>query len=152
MINYEKGKIMAKKYTTLLLIILFSTTTVAQNNSISGTYIGSYLCNQGETNLRLNIQANNEDDIQATFNFGFENNNSECSHAQGAFLMKGILIDNTLRLEGTEWIPNKHPENWRMRTLSGEINDNTFKGFVIGCPNGQNTFKVKKVTNITNMQ
>ena len=61
---------------------------LASNPSyLNGTWIGTYVCAQGLTSVRLNISAKNDNNIDAVFSFYANANNVNVP--PGSFRMKG---------------------------------------------------------------
>ena len=97
--------------------------TTPSVTSLSGTYVGTYTCGQGLTNLRLVIDAKSQNQINAVFNFSA--NESNPFVPSGSFRMVGTYKNSTakkgglLTLRGTTWI--KRPKNYVTVNLSANV-------------------------------
>jgi hypothetical protein len=92
--------------------------------SLNGTWVGTYTCAQGLTNLRLVIDAESQNQVNAVFNFSANNTNP--SVPSGSFRMVGTYKNSNspikgglLELRGTTWI--KRPKNYVPVNLSANV-------------------------------
>jgi len=92
--------------------------------TVSGTWEGTYVCGQGLTKLRLEIDAKSSNDIDAVFNFSAHSSNP--SVPSGSFRMKGSYsafnspnIPALLELKGTSWI--ERPSGYVTVDLRGNV-------------------------------
>jgi len=93
-----------------------STTVAAE---VTGTWVGSYLCLQGPTGLRLTISGSHAS-LRATFEFYalLDNQSVPC----GSFTMTGAYDGTTLTLWHDRWI--NQPLFYDMVDISGSLSAN----------------------------
>ena len=108
---------------------------------VSGTWVGSYLCAQGETGLRLTIQNPHGDALTATFAF-YPLASSNAGLASGSFAMTGSYYGSRVSLQQAHWI--NQPLGYVMVGLQGQVSAASFTGSVIGP--GCSTFLVSRAT------
>lgn len=98
---------------------------------LAGTWIGTYVCDQGLTRLQLDIHPQREAGVHAVFHF--EAHPSNPGVPAGRFVMAGALLPgtSTLELHGVQWIEQR--ADYAMVGLRGEVSaDHTqFTGEVI---------------------
>jgi uncharacterized protein with FMN-binding domain len=115
---------------------------------LNGTWEGTYSCAQGLTNLKLVIQANSANEIDAVFMFSPHPQNPQVP--SGRFRMAGNLeisnskdIPDLLDLKGTTWI--NRPAGYMLVDLRGDVSasKNQITGNVLAVP-GCSTFDLVK--------
>ena len=82
--------------------------------ALTGTWTGSYVCSQGETGLRLVIQAAPDGTLTATFSFYAVPDNPGVP--SGSFTMTGSYSAAGVNLTHDQWI--SQPAGWEMVDLS----------------------------------
>ncbi len=113
----------------------------AQSPPVSGTWVGSYLCAQGETGLRLTIQNPHGDALTATFAF-YPLASSNAGLSSGSFAMTGSYYGSRVSLQQAHWI--NQPLGYVMVGLQGQVSAASFTGSVIGP--GCSTFLASRAT------
>jgi eukaryotic-like serine/threonine-protein kinase len=110
---------------------------------LAGTWTGTYVCSQGETGLRLAIQATAGGALTATFNFYAVPANPGVS--SGSFTMTGTSSHSGVHLTYGHWI--KEPAGYMMVDLSAPpaSNGGALLSGTVTTP-GCTTFSVKKST------
>jgi uncharacterized protein with FMN-binding domain len=115
---------------------------------LNGTWEGTYSCAQGLTNLKLVIQANSANEIDAVFMFSPHPQNPQVP--SGRFRMAGNLeisnskdIPDLLDLKGTTWI--NRPAGYMLVDLRGDVSASKSRitGNVLAVP-GCSTFDLVK--------
>lgn len=109
--------------------------------NITGTYVGTYTCDQGLTGLRLDLTSNEAGLVTGTFTFSAVASNPKVP--TGSYTVEGTLNGLSLDLRGVTWITR--PSGYLLANLSGQFNaDRTaYTGTVSGPPNCT-TFHVTK--------
>ncbi len=119
-----------------LSLPLFAASGHAQPVSQGLQWEGSYLCQQGATDLIVTVTSVQEGRIEATFGFNYKG-------ISGSFIMSGTF-DNTsgkLTFEPVKWIDRPGPD-WDMVRMVGSLSaDGQFYEGMIVHP-GCGTFKV----------
>lgn len=119
---------------------------------LSGTWEGTYTCSQGLTNLKLVIDAQNLDDIDAVFIFSAHPSNPNVP--SGSFKMVGTYksfnspdISGVLNLQGDSWI--NRPNGYLTVDLSANVDTQakSISGNVISSSSSCSTFNITKVKN-----
>ena len=110
---------------------------------LAGTWTGTYVCSQGETGLRLAIQATAGGALTATFNFYAVPANPRVS--SGSFTMTGTSSHSGVHLTHGHWI--KEPAGYMTVDLSAPpvSNGGALLSGTVTTP-GCTTFSVKKST------
>ena len=117
---YDKGIANASEKTTQEININ-ATIDTGDINHLNKTWIGSYKCNQGLTNLDLSlfsisksVESNTIYNLEARFNFDF-------NEISGSYLMLGSYNIETqnLTLKPNKWI--KQPNGYEMVPLDGTV-------------------------------
>jgi hypothetical protein len=103
-------------------------TSSAQGSPVSGTWLGSYSCAQGQTGLRLTIQNPQGNLLTATFAFFPLARNA--ATASGSFAMTGNYEGNRVILEQAHWI--NQPLGYVMVSLEGQVSGADFSGSIFG--------------------
>jgi Zn-dependent protease with chaperone function len=102
-------------------------TTNDESAILSGTWTGAYYCNQGETGLRLIMQASSDGQVNATFNFYPLPGNPDVP--SGSFVMTGSYSADGVVLTPDHWI--SEPPGYEMVGLAGVLesgNQNVLEG------------------------
>jgi hypothetical protein len=109
--------------------------------ALTGTWTGSYVCSQGETGLRLVIQAVPDGTLTATFNFYAVPDNPGVP--SGSFTMTGTYSAAGVALTHDQWI--SQPAGYEMVDLSSgpPIQDGTVLAGSVTTP-GCSTFTVTR--------
>ncbi|WP_328392558.1 serine/threonine protein kinase [Streptomyces sp. NBC_00390] len=108
-----------------------SPTPVSGVDEITGSWIGSYVCNQGITGLSLTIEDEGDGDVSAVFSFFPDPRNPLVP--RGSFAMSGTYSDGELLLNGAYWI--EQPPDWMMVNLAARYDSATpghLDGAVLG--------------------
>lgn len=122
----------------------------SQLNFLNGSWEGTYTCRQGLTNLKLVIDVQSLDNIDAVFVFSAHP--SQPTVPSGSFKMVGTYksfnspdIPSVLNLQGTTWI--NRPNGYNTVDLSANVDNraDTISGNVT--TSGCSTFTVTKVKN-----
>lgn len=108
----------------------------AYPQDVAGRWNGSYICNNGERWLQLDIKRNAGQWVDVTFTFGlYQADNDNRDEALGSFHMAGRIDDAHLRLKGDYWY--RAAPGYTTVDLDGDFTDNlhTFSGQVLfeGC-------------------
>ena len=133
-----------KRWAVLLMALSIPISACSRSSvdDLSGSWEGTYFCNQGLTNLNLIISTENSSTLNATFNFYTHESNSGIP--SGSFRMSGFYDEETkkLDLKATDWI--NQPPGYVMVDLSGNLSKqgNEISGNVNGTK--CSTFSVKK--------
>lgn len=87
----------------------------------SGSWVGTYFCNQGLTNLNLEISQSSDGEIRAVFNF--YPHPSLPDMPTGSFHMRGSYIPATreLNLVAGQWI--NQPAGYNTVNLTGKLSE-----------------------------
>jgi serine/threonine protein kinase len=108
--------------------------------SLTGTWTGSYVCEQGQTGLRLTLKATSGGSLTATFSFYPTSTN--VSVPSGSFTLTGTYTAKGFQLTPDHWISK--PQNYSMVGLDGAANssDTALSGSIVspGCT----TFSVSR--------
>jgi len=102
-------------------------TTNDESAILSGTWTGAYYCNQGETGLRLIMQATSDGQVNATFNFYPLPGNPDVP--SGSFAMTGSYSAEGVVLTPDHWI--SEPPGYEMVGLASVLapgNQNVLEG------------------------
>jgi hypothetical protein len=84
-------------------------------SDVNGRFEGSYVCSvEGETRLRLDLQAKQNGRLTGTFTFG-GNNNSPI----GSYTMRGLWSPESFFLAADEWI--ERPDGFVMANMTGYL-------------------------------
>ncbi|SHN47088.1 hypothetical protein [Cryptosporangium aurantiacum] len=111
----------------------------AAQDGVTGTWKGTYTCNQGETGLTLTIEGQ---DSALTATFEFYPTSSNPNVEKGSYKMGGNVTDGRLALIGTDWI--EQPAGYEMVDLSSsDFSGTTMNGTIDGAP-GCTTFSVTR--------
>ena len=108
---------------------------------LSGTWTGAYYCNQGETGLRLIMQASPDGQVNATFNFYPLPSNPDVP--SGSFALTGSYSAEGVVLTPAYWI--SEPPGYEMVALASALtpgNRNALEGQIT--TSGCTTFSVQK--------
>jgi hypothetical protein len=108
---------------------------------LSGTWTGAYYCSQGETGVRLIMQASSDGQINATFNFYPLPDNPDAP--SGSFAMTGSYSAEEVVLTPDYWI--SEPPGYEMVGLASILapgNQNILEGQIT--TSGCTTFSVQK--------
>ena len=100
--------------------------------ALTGTWAGTYVCSQGETGLRLVIQAVAGGALTATFNFSAVPSNP--SVPTGSYTMTGTYSSAGVALTGDQWI--SQPSGYDMVDISASLpsqGGTTLNGTVTSC-------------------
>ncbi|OHV35177.1 MULTISPECIES: serine/threonine-protein kinase [Pseudofrankia] len=84
---------------------------------LAGRFTGTYRCQQGTTNLRLDILDLPEAPGRVTAEFSFSATADNPDVPSGAYTMSGTFVGNVLQLTGRRWLD--HPPGYVMVGLSG---------------------------------
>lgn len=134
---------MFKRPATLLAALLLTAAAAAPlpawalaPQDVAGRYKGSYICNNGERWLQLDIKRNAGQWVDVTFTFGlYQADSDNWSPALGSFHMDGKLEGAHLALKADYWY--RAAEGYTTIDLAGDFSDNThtFSGQVLyeGC-------------------
>ncbi len=109
----SSGKGAGQSTQTLVAFPPRSTTPITASD-VSGRFVGNYACGQGKTSMRLDIQANPNGRLTATFSFGGEN-----GIPSGSFSMRGLWSADSFFLSADQWI--NQPEGYSMTNLNGYL-------------------------------
>jgi serine/threonine protein kinase len=85
--------------------------------ALTGTWAGTYVCSQGETGLRLVIQAVGGGTLTATFNFSAVPSNPGVP--SGSYTMTGTYSSTGVALTGNQWI--SQPAGYDMVDISASL-------------------------------
>ncbi len=77
--------------------------------TISGLWVGSYVCNQGQTRFRVEIEEGAAPG-QVEASFTFRPSKANRGVPDGKYLMEGTFEDDSLVLEATRWVT--HPDGY----------------------------------------
>ena len=132
----------------VLLAAAFGPTLAAcsspsEASTLTGTWNGTYVCVQGETGLRLTINANSDGKLTATFSFYAVPSNPGVP--SGAFTMTGSFTANGENFSMAHWI--RQPAGYVMVNLSAGPPENggtVLNGNVSATGGDCSTFSVKK--------
>jgi len=116
-------------------------TTNDESAILSGTWTGAYYCNQGETGLRLIMQASSGGQVNATFIFYPLPSNPDVR--SGSFAMTGSYSAEGVVLTPDHWI--SEPPGYEMVGLASVLapgNQNVLEGQIT--TSGCTTFSVQK--------
>ncbi len=124
------------------ILLVYGTTYAQDTKKLSGKWVGSYVCSQGETGLTLKIKCKSNGDITGTFTFYSIPSNTDPLVKSGKFSFTGKYTSSgKIMLNQNKWI--KQPENYGMVDMEGELKEpNIFSGKIsnLNCGN----FKVVK--------
>lgn len=115
--------------------------TSANAEAITGKWMGSYTCLQGDTGVTLTLNGSKDGLVEGIFLFYPTLSNSRA--ATGRFIVRGSYFsDGSLILGGGAWI--ERPDGYRAVSLRGKVDSalGTFSGVVPECFN--TAFSVKK--------
>ena len=129
--------------TSALQVTYPSQTPTANDESaiLSGTWTGAYYCGQGETGLRLIMQASSDGQVNATFSFYPLPGNPDVP--SGSFAMTGTYSAGGVALTPDYWI--SEPPGYEMVGLASVLapgNQNVLEGHITA--SGCTTFSVQK--------
>ncbi|MFM5895133.1 MAG: hypothetical protein ACKOQM_11990 [Novosphingobium sp.] len=88
--------------------------TALTTQAVTGQFEGAYVCGQGKTALRLDLQAGPDGRLAGTFTFGGSN-----GVPAGSFAMSGRWNPNGFVLSGDHWI--NQPDGFSMVDLVGHL-------------------------------
>jgi hypothetical protein len=84
-------------------------------NDVNGRFEGSYVCSvEGETRLRLDLQANPNGRLTGTFTFGGTNGTPI-----GSYTMRGLWSPESFFLSADQWV--QQPEGFVMANVNGYL-------------------------------
>jgi hypothetical protein len=101
-------------------------------SAAAGSWQGTYVCSQGITGLRLDVQASSGGALRATFNFYPVPANS--SVPSGSYAMTGFVDPAGVFLYQDHWI--SQPSGWVMEDVATGLpqdGSTTLAGSVVGC-------------------
>jgi hypothetical protein len=115
-------------------------------SGLSGEWVGSYVCNQGKTDLDLMLAGEEDGAVAGTFTFGKSRDGAQ-TVPDGSYRVTGTVHDGLLKLRGDSWITR--PDRYEMVGLFGFIGFGDFEtidgfsGQVLG--EGCTTFAIKRL-------
>ncbi|MEU2158036.1 serine/threonine-protein kinase [Streptomyces sp. NPDC019396] len=89
--------------------------------AVAGSWLGTYVCNQGITGLSLTIEDDGGGVVSAVFSFFPDPSNPLVP--RGSFAMSGTFLDGELALRGAYWI--EQPPGFLMVDLAAEYDPGT---------------------------
>ncbi|MFD7614739.1 serine/threonine-protein kinase [Streptomyces sp. NPDC059828] len=89
--------------------------------AVAGSWLGTYVCNQGITGLSLTIEDEGGGVVSALFRFFPDPSNPLVP--RGSFAMRGTFLDGELALRGAYWI--EQPPGFLMVDLAAEYDPGT---------------------------
>jgi len=108
--------------------------TPAQSHLVDGIWKGTYVCQQGVTNLTLSLQTGLYGDVFGVFSFSA--NASNRAVPSGQFRVSGRLQGNRLFLKAGDWI--SQPPGYTPLDVDGIIDlvEKSYTGTLCGYPFG----------------
>ena len=122
-----KFKLMKKILFMIAFVIFNKSYAQTLNQTIDGVWMGTYICAQGETGVRLTLNSINGSSFDGIFDFFPICSNYEKNVEVGKYYVIGSIDDNgNVRIWGRQWI--WHPLDWFMVDLTGKLIDDTIEG------------------------
>lgn len=116
LVGYGRGKVHALVDSTAPTVTSTGSAPASSDSStvsLTGSWRGSYTCNQGKTGLILVLAGANSDLIAA---FSFYPLSEDSTSQLGKYIMKGTYSGGTLALKGDHWL--KQPDGYQMVDLT----------------------------------
>ncbi|MFG2249221.1 hypothetical protein [Spirillospora sp. NPDC048823] len=92
-------------------------TPEVRRSSLTGSWQGTYTCNQGGMRLNLTLVQSSSGRVTGIFRFSPGPGNSEAR--SGSFTLRGTVIGRSLTLRGDRWI--SRPGNYEMVSMSARV-------------------------------
>ncbi len=117
-----------KKILFIIAIMIFNESySQTLNPTIDGVWMGTYICAQGETGVRLTLNSINQTSFDGIFDFFPICSNYDKNVEVGKYYVIGLIDDSgNVRIWGRQWI--WHPLDWFMVDLTGKLIGNTIEG------------------------